>query len=314
MTAVLTRRQFLTGVVEAGLTLGLLGSGVYGLIALSRPYPRDRLVSPRDVQRLIEAGEGVVLLDARPPLRYRRGHLSGAANVWDGDINIWTDVPRRLAPAARLTEVFERAGVTLSRPVVVYDGGEGVWAARLLWVLEYVGHPDVNLLDGGLAAWVAAGGALTQEPPPISTMAFQPRVRPELLAMAEWLLGRLDPGSGDAVQIVDARSLREYAEGHLPGALSLPATSLLRRDGRFRPAHELRLKAQEAGLRLLKDATMVVYSETGLRASLVYVGLRLLGAPSVRVYDGGWAEWQQLGAPIERSLVPPRDEHRSTCW
>ncbi len=312
----LTRRELLRRAAEVGVFLGLLGSGGYGLWALSRPYARDRLLPPPELRGLLEEGTARVL-DARPPLAYRRGHLPRAVNVWDLDLHVWEDVPRRLAPVDRLVETMRRAGVGHERPVVVYDGGEGVWAARLLWVLDYLGHPDVRLLDGGLPAWASHGGGLTEEPPRVEPTAFEPRPRPEVLIAFDELRAALE--AGDAPPVVDARTPAEFAEGHLPGARLLPAEALLGADGRFRGAHELTLKAKEAGLPRAslkaEGPEVVVYSRTGLRASLVYLGLVMLGlAP--RVYDGGLAEWRHLGGPIERSLPSPGqgEEHRSTCW
>ncbi len=324
----LTRRALLRRGIEAGLALGLLGVLGHGLYALNRPYARGLLASAVELRGLLADGDaGIRVLDARPLLQYRRGHLPGAANVWDGDLNVWTDVPRRLAPAPQLAEVLGRAGVSRERPVVVYDGGEGVWAARLLWALRYLGHPDVRLLDGGLAAWRAAGGALTTEPPRVEPTTFEPRVRPELLVEFDELRAALEAEADVDVDAddkpaplvpVDARTPREYAEGHLPGALPLPADALLRRDGRFRPAWLLKVEAERAGVPLDPARKAVVYSNTGLRAALAYVGLSLLGL-DVALYDGGLAEWKARGAPLVRVRAAPAgagvvEEHRSTCW
>lgn len=315
----LTRRRFLELAVEAGVFLGLVGSGGYGLWALSRPYVRDRLLSPPELVELLEEEGAVRVLDARPPLRYRRGHLPGAVNVWDRDIGIWEEVPRRLAPLSRLTDVLGRAGVSHERPVVVYDDGAGIWAARLLWVLDYLGHPDVRLLDGGLPAWELHGGEPVKEPPRIEPTVFEPRLRPEVLVEFDELRTALEAGD-ESLIAVDARTPAEFADGHLPGARPLPADALLRADGRFRSAHRLTRKAAEAGLPWApgraEGPEIVVYSETGLRACLVYVALQLLGLRA-RVYDGGLVEWRHLGGPIERALPSPAgpgEEHRSTCW
>ncbi len=308
-----TRRRFLALAVQAGVFAGLLGSGAYGLVALSRGYARDRLVAPRELLALL-GEEGVKVLDARPPLRYRRGHLPGAANVWDLDLHTWEEVPRKLAPLPQLIAALERAGVSRQKTVVVYDDGEGVWAARLLWVLDYLGHPDVRLLDGGLPAWEAQGGELVTDPPAIEPTTFEPQTRPEVLIGFEELRAALEAGDdSESLVLVDARTRPEYEGGHLPGARLLPPEGLLRADGRFRRAHLLSLRAGEAGVSPPPSRDVVIYSETGLRASLVYVALTLLGL-SPRVYDGGLAEWKRRGGPLERSPLAGQEEHRSTCW
>jgi len=308
----LTRRQFLVRSVEAGLALSLGGSGMYGLLALSVPYPTSLLASPKQLGERLNRGVRVV--DARPPLKFHRGHIPGAVNVWDGDINVWTGgIPRQIAPLSRLGEVFGRAGIALNTEVIVYDGGGEPWAPRLLFALEYAGHTDVKLLDGGLRAWERAGGPLTLEESAYSEKEFIPSPK-EALVEASWLIEHRDDPS---VKIVDARSFEEYAQGHIPGASLVSSEALLRPDGRFLRAHALKLQFEKAGIRRDHPRTVIAYSHTGLRAAVVYVALRLMGHPHVKLYDGGWAEWLTLGVPIAKlseEEIAKGKEHRSTCW
>ena len=312
----LTRRQLIQRGLEAGLALGLIGTGLGSALSLSAPYANEgRLASASWLRQRYDAVDRVRVLDARPPLVYRRGHIPNAVNVWDNDINVWGNVPRQLASIDKLTETFRRAGISSDQTVVVYDAGDGRWAARLLWALEHLGHPDVRLLDGGFSSWEAAAGAVSETAPSVASTQFKPRPADARRVTADWLRERLDTAG---VQLVDARPFGAYADGHIPGARSWPADGLLGTKGTFKRAHALRLSARDAGLALQNDRPTVVYSDTGLAAARAYVALRLLGLTDVKLYDGGWAAWSTLAdAPVEgasSSAVSAQRDHRSTCW
>ncbi|MFB6273072.1 MAG: sulfurtransferase [Salinibacter sp.] len=312
----LTRRQLIQRGAEAGLALGLIGTGLGSALSLSAPYANEgRLASASWLRRRYDAVDRVRVLDARPPLVYRRGHIPNAVNVWDNDINVWGRIPRQLASVDALTETFAQAGIAHDRTVVVYDGADGRWAARLFWALEHVGHPDVRLLNGGLANWKAAGGAMSDRAPSVASTDVELQPGDGKRVTADWLRARMD---GADAQIVDARSFAAFADGHIPDAVSWPADGLVANNGTFKRAHPLRLSARDAGLALQNERPTVVYSDTGLAAARAYVALRLLGLTDVKLYDGGWAEWSTLSdVPVEQAssaTVSARQDHRSTCW
>ncbi len=226
------------------------------------------------------------IVDARAPDRFARGHIPGASNLpaasvtrEEGDIQYVTG-PERIARAAGQT------GIDHDAPVAVYGEGAQLEAAYLFWALEHVGHERVSLLDGGLSAWLAAGGALATEAPPPEPTRFRPKPHRNRRMTCEALQGRL---RDEMLCALDARSELEYRLGRLPGAAWLPWETLLRTDGRFRSLGALRETFAEAGLD--GHTTAVSYCGHGVRAALVYVGLRLIGHPDARLYDGSWAEW-----------------------
>ncbi|MCC2279986.1 sulfurtransferase [Streptomyces sp. ET3-23] len=233
---------------------------------------------------------------------YGAGHLPGAVFV-DLDAELaGPPGPQGRHPLPDLGvfgAAMRRAGVSADRPVVVYDGGQGWAAARAWWLLRWAGHPDVRVLDGGVAAWTAAGGALTTEVPVVPEGDFVPRpgALPVLDADGAAALARrgvlLDARAGERyrgeVEPVDP------VAGHIPGAVSAPTTENVAADGRLRPAAEL--AARFAALGAGPDAEVGVYCGSGVSAAHELLALTVAGVPAA-LYVGSWSEWSAAGRPV----------------
>ncbi|MGW6389958.1 sulfurtransferase [Streptomyces sp. NPDC055103] len=240
-----------------------------------------------------------VLLDVRwtlagPPGRpaYEAGHLPGAVYV-DLDAELAGPAGKGgrhpLPDVAAFGAAMRRAGVSADRPVVVYDGGLGWGAARAWWLLRWTGHPDVRVLDGGLAAWTGELSEKTPEPEPGD-------FRPEPGA-----LGLLDAdGAAELARaglLLDARAAERYrgdvepidrVGGHIPGAVSAPTTENVDPDGRFLGADALRDRFTALGA--TEDTPVAVYCGSGVSGAHEVLALEIAGIPAA-LYAGSWSEW-----------------------
>jgi thiosulfate/3-mercaptopyruvate sulfurtransferase len=264
--------------------------------------PADPLIDVPELAAALSAPRAPTLLDVRwrlggPPGRdfYAAGHLPGAIYV-DLDVQL-SGPPGRggrhpLPDPARLEAVLRVAGVRQDHPVVVYDGGDMAAAARAWWTLRWAGHERVRVLDGGYAAWVAAGGSVTTEayPPVPGDVTVRPGALPALDADGAARLAR----DGVLLDVRTAPRYRGEAEpidpvaGHIPGAVNLPGAELAG-DGGLLSTARLRDRFAQAGV----DAAAPVgaYCGSGVTAAQAVLALHRAGRTDAALYVGSWSHW-----------------------
>jgi thiosulfate/3-mercaptopyruvate sulfurtransferase len=264
------------------------------------------LIDAGQLQILRQLGADVVVFDCRHDLanpqfgaqQYAQGHIPGAwfAHL-DTDLsgektgkNGRHPLPDRTAFAQWLAQ----RGVGDGSQVVCYDASGGMFAARLWWMVRWVGKSQVALLDGGLPAWLAAGGALdTHEP---VAKPAQLKLRDSLVPSVDtdWVLNNLKTKTH---QLIDARAPERYAgeqemidpvAGHIPGAINRFFKDNLQADGRFKEAGQL----QAEFLGLLDDPAHVVQQcGSGATACHNILAMEIARLPLSTLYPGSWSEW-----------------------
>ena len=201
-------------------------------------------------------------------------------------------------------------GVGPGTQVVVYDQGNGMYAARAWWVLRWLGHADVAVLSGGLAAWTAAGHALSTATPAITPRTF--RAAPDAAQWVDVTQLQRELARGDT-RLFDARGADRYAgqnesidpvAGHVPGAVNHPFTKNLDASGQLLPVATLREQFAKT-LAGHSPARSIAMCGSGVSACLNLLALEHAGLPGARLYPGSWSEWiRDPSRPIETGLGP----------
>jgi thiosulfate/3-mercaptopyruvate sulfurtransferase len=278
------------------------------------------LIEPAELAALLDDPD-VAVIDCRHELAqpewgaqaYAQGHIPGALFAHlDRDLS-GPVTPRSgrhpLPTFESLARTASAWGIDSGVQVIAYDQGPGAYAARLWWLMRWAGHERVAVLNGGLAAWRAAGLPLTSEVRARGVRRFLPRPALERALTTAEVESELARGS---IRLVDARGADRFAgqnetidpmAGHVPGAVNHPFATNLDATGRFLPAAQLaqRWRATASGA---AGEALVAMCGSGVTACHNLLALRIAGFEGARLYAGSWSEWiRDAARPIARD--PP---------
>jgi thiosulfate/3-mercaptopyruvate sulfurtransferase len=275
------------------------------------------LISTRQLAAELDRDPRLCVVDCRYDLanpewgltEYRRGHIPGASYV-----SLSHDLAgppsdhngRHPLPAVEaMTATFSRIGIDRGTPVVAYDQENGMYASRLWWMLRYLGHDEVAVLDGGWAKWTAEHLATRQGDETRSAANFVPRVREAMVAD----VGEVERLVADrSALLVDARAPERFegrvetldrTAGHIPGARNHFFKSNLTDAGTMLPPERLR-EAFAATLAGHKPEAVVMYCGSGVTACQNLLAMAHAGIRGTRLYPGSWSEWSSdAERPVE---------------
>ncbi|HMD34183.1 MAG TPA: sulfurtransferase [Vicinamibacterales bacterium] len=270
---------------------------ILAVLAVAYAHP-EQLVEPEWVAQHV-FDNGIRVIDMRQT-GYADGHVPSAVYVAPGSIRDPKNPPTFLPTPDAFAETMLKLGIYDSTRVIVYDERGGIYAARLWWLLNYFGHSNVALMNGGWTKWTAEHRPVTTE---VRSFAYQPasgkftpKPSPRWIATAADVVASIDkPG----VKIVDARTAAEIEgrdlrgirrAGFVPSSIPVYWEDLLDPQTKaFRSADEIR--AIYAGRGILPSHEVIAYCQVGMRASVDLFALHLIGYDNLRNYYGAWEEW-----------------------
>jgi thiosulfate/3-mercaptopyruvate sulfurtransferase len=280
-------------VLLIGLPIG--GASVATAAAQSEATPAPGFAHPEwfaDPEWLAErlGDEDLAVVALTPAEDFAAGHIPKAAQIdWPALEIVETDEASVETWQGEVEAILTDLGIDRTDTVVVYDGGT-FWAARLWWILHFLGHADVRVLDGGLQAWTAAGGELETGESIVSpaTEPYQGEPSPDVIATIDEAVADFEGGE---VVFVDARSAGEYGEGHIPSAVNVPFTdNAVEGEAKSWKSPE-ELLAMYAAAGVTPDQRVIPYCTTGVRSAVTYFTLRQLGFEQVALFTGSFEEW-----------------------
>lgn len=258
------------------------------------------LIQPDELLKVNVAG-GTTVLDARPYEEYADDHIREAVNLHPGrmeesiELANGARVPHRLVAPGVAAAVLRSVGLSKSSRVVVYDEGGSYTAARLWWILTYLGHPSVRILDGGLGAWREAHGPVTSRLATPSIGSFQADPNESVIASFHDML--LAVGRSD-VSLVNTLDEKSFEAGAIPGSVNLPYQCTFDSEtGKTLSQAELFALFDDLDV----EGTLIVYCGIGYTAAQGYLAARIAGFRRVKLYDGSLKDWSAHGGDLTPS-------------
>jgi thiosulfate/3-mercaptopyruvate sulfurtransferase len=237
-------------------------------------------------------------IDCGSPDAYGRAHIPGAAGL---PVDGWLKEPEggvHVMGPSSFGEVMGKLGVSDDTTVVAYDDFNTTYATRLWWVLNYYGHTDAKVLNGGWHRWLTEGRPATFHETTPERGQFTPRPNEDIMCRVDYLKKRFDNPDVGVVNVLPEAHFRGEVNpfgnkrvGHIPGSVNIPIEEFLTQDDRgvFESASDLEAILDKAGIS--RDQEVIVHCQAGVRTTLGFFVLRLLGWDRVRAYDAAMAEW-----------------------
>ncbi|MDX2303843.1 MAG: sulfurtransferase [Microscillaceae bacterium] len=267
------------------------------------------LISLEDLHELISEDHALVLVDCRFSLldteagrkAYHISHIPGAIYAHlDEDLSgeiIPGETGRHPLPSVdKLKDVFSFWGIKPRTQVIAYDDRAGATASRLWFLLRYMGHEAVAVLDGGWAAWLAAGQPVSAEIAQPEKSDFQPKPRPELIVDAQFVENILQKGDYILLDAREGVRFRGEVEpidpiaGHIAGACSLPFAENLDENGKFLNPDQLKARFEQL-LKAQAAENSISYCGSGVTACHNLLAMYHAGLGEGKLYPGSWSEW-----------------------
>lgn len=237
---------------------------------------------------------------------YDAGHVPGAAYFNIDDIaDQETSLKHMLPDADQFAAKVSALGISNDTHIIVYDSNGFFASARAWWMFRAMGHDAVQVLDGGLKSWKAAGGAVETSTPDPASGSFKAALKPALVRDMAEMHAHLDAKD---TRILDARAQGRFdgtspeprpdlPSGHMPGSICVPVTNLLAPDGTMSPIDQLAPVLSD-----YLDTPVVTSCGSGVSAAVISLALAQLGNWDAALYDGSWSEWAaNVENPIDRA-------------
>ena len=256
--------------------------------------------------------EDLVVIDVRGAAAYS-SHIPGSVHTTWHDFSDPSAVAKGLLDpdVSRIEQRLQLLGINNTSDIVIYSNPFDNWGdeGRMFWMLQYLGHSSVRIVDGGWVKWVQEHRPYEHAPIPAKPGNFRASLRPEFIVMKDELKKIVKRAHPDTI-IIDARSVEEYAgkeieglprAGHIPSAINIPWNGFLNPDATVRDHEGIRKIFEDNGLH--ENQEIITYCLGGIRSAWVYFLLRLVGYRKVSIYPGSWWEWSRdFAAPAEKDV------------
>jgi thiosulfate/3-mercaptopyruvate sulfurtransferase len=249
----------------------------------------SRLISANNLSEFIASNNNLVIVDMQNPEDYATGHVDGSVNITKNDILINVPVDNMLTSKVKFERLMGEKGIDNESTVLIYDN-DRLSAATLWWTLLVYGNENAFVLDGGLQALNNSGIEMTSKIPNIKTAVYTAQEKNNAyLAKMSDVKAQLDEPNENVI-LLDVRTDQEYAEkGKIPSSIMMDYAKMFYSDNTFKDVQATRINFMDNGMRPEKE--IIIYCQTSIRASSVFLSLYNAGYRNIKIYDGAFLEW-----------------------
>ncbi len=259
-------------------------------------------ISAKDFSKAAK-DKNTVVISAQSLKNYKTSHVKNSVHINHKDLYKAGSIEGLIKSTADLSSYFGSKGVSDKNLIVIYDDGNNKYASRIFWILKYLGAPNVKLLQKDMSAWRASRIMITKVATKTKTATFTAKINKSIAVDYNFVKANVNKSN---VVFIDSRHITEYngtsakpvSKGHIPGAVNIEWKSIETPKGNLKSNADLASLFKTAGV--TKDKTIVIYCATSVRSGIIYVALKGLNYPNVKVYDGAYNEWIAKGGKLEK--------------
>jgi len=245
------------------------------------------IISPKDAKKMVD-DDNIVIVSTRKSENYAKVHIRNAINVELNSLYREGPIEGHIKKPEELAKVLGEKGVDPAKTIIIYDNGKYVYATYLYFILDYLGYPDVKILDGHMTGWRSVRGPVTKTPFSKPAVTVTPKTNEAILVDYDYVKGKLENAG---TLIVDVQSAKEFEEGHIPGAINMENKTFFDEDkSELKPTEEL--EKVLADHNITADKEIILYCASSARTGTVYLAMKEMGYDNLKVYEAGYHEWK----------------------
>ena len=266
--------------------------------AAAAEYPNANLLVETDWLSKNLNDSNIRIIDLRSSANYMKGHIRNAIPFSHELVTTTRNgVKGMVADKEAVEQALERLGISSNTKLIFYDDADSKWATYMFWVVEYHGHKNAAVLNGGWQKWEGEKRPLSTDIPKVKPVSFKAQINKNLIVDTDWVKKNI---SSPKVKIINVRPEKDYIDGHIAGTINIPWLENLQGAGTkvWKSKNELmQMYEKEEGIK--KDETVISSCMFGILAGGTYFTLRLLDYKDVKLYDGSQSDWVAKGNSLK---------------
>jgi thiosulfate/3-mercaptopyruvate sulfurtransferase len=266
--------------------------------AVAAEYPNANLLVETDWLSKNLNDSNIRIIDLRSSANYMKGHIRNAIPFSHELVTTTRNgVKGMVADKEAVEQALERLGISSNTKLIFYDDADSKWATYMFWVVEYHGHKNAAVLNGGWQKWEGEKRPLSTDIPKVKPVSFKAQINKNLIVDTDWVKKNI---SSPKVKIINVRPAKDYIDGHIAGTINIPWLENLQGASTkvWKSKNELmQMYEKEEGIK--KDETVISSCMFGILAGGTYFTLRLLDYKDVKLYDGSQSDWVAKGNSLK---------------